>query len=318
MVPRFFWQAGAGLSAGWAMGRGFVWIVNRAKFTYDGFYMVFALAFGVFVYAATDALKASGFLAVYVSAIVIGNHSFVQKRSVTRFYDGLTWLAQIGMFLTLGLLVTPSRLVPVIGDGLLVSGFLMLAARPLATFLCLAPTGWNLQEKLFLSWVGLRGAVPIVLATFLLVARFPQAELLFNLVFFIVLTSAMLQGWSIPWAARLLGVSAPAERARPKPLEFTAPEGSNTELEEFIVPFNSAAAGRSIAQLSLPAESLVVLMGRGDSFLVPHGGSILEEGDTLMVLVSPETKAALQALLSQQRPPSETKPNGVEPSAWFG
>jgi cell volume regulation protein A len=319
LLPDFFWQSAIGAVWGIAAGRGAVWVANHAKFPYEGFYMVFFLAAAVFIYGGAEAVHGSGFLAVYVAAIAIGSQGFVQKKSVLRFYDGLTWLAQIGMFLALGLLVSPSQLPGVVPQGLALAAFLMFIARPLASYLCLWPTAWNWREKAFLSWVGLRGAVPIVLATYLLTAGLPEAPRLFNLVFFIVVASALLQGWSVSAAARLLRVGNEGPSAAPKPLELTNPEGSDTELEEFLVPFGSMASGMNIAALGLPPEAQVVLMGRNGEFLVPTSSSVLDEGDSLMVLADKETKAKVQALLSRQRQaPEKPKPPEDEPSHWFG
>jgi len=323
LLPDLLWQAGVGLLVGWALGRAAVFVANHARFATEGFTMVFFLAAGVFTYGLAETLGGSGFLAVYLSAIACGNRSFVQKKSVARFYDGLSWLAQIGMFLSLGLLVQPSALLPVLSQGLLVTAFLIFAARPIAVWLCLAPVGMRWRETAYVGWVGLRGAVPIVLATYLLVKDssggiLAGAPWLFNLVFFIVLGSALLQGWSVSQAARLLKVGSPTEKPKPKPLELTSQAGGDKDLEEFIVPFNSMAAGRSIAQLDLPDQSLVVLLGRNGEFLEPSGASVLEEGDTLMALVNPQTRSRLQALLAKQKPPG-AKPGGDdEPSHWFG
>lgn len=315
MLPLFFWQLTLGLALGWGLGRAAVWLANQARFAYDGFYMVFFLAFAVFTYGLTDFMKGSGFLAVYVAALVIGNHSFVQKKSVVRFYDGLSWLAQISLFLALGLLVAPSQLLgSVLSEGLMISAVLMFLARPLAAFLSLANTAWNWREKLFVGWVGLRGAVPIVLATYLLLGGAQDAQRLFHLTFFIVLSSALLQGWTVPAAARLLGAGELKAKDAPRPLEFTAPPTADSELEEFIVPFGSAAAGRTLAQLSLPKDANVVLMGRGGQFLEPNGASVLEEGDTLMVLASKETKGQVQATLARMKAAHDAPP----PNGWFG
>jgi cell volume regulation protein A len=211
LMPALLLQAALGLLVGWVLGQAAVFVANHARFTTEGFTMVFFLAAGVFTYGLAETLGGSGFLAVYLSAIICGNRSFVQKKSVTRFYDGLSWLAQIGMFLSLGLLVQPSALLPVLSQGLMVTAFLIFAARPLAVWMCLAPIGMHWREICYVGWVGLRGAVPIVLATYLLVKDSGQGLLtdapwLFNLVFFIVLGSALLQGWSVSPAARLLQV----------------------------------------------------------------------------------------------------------------
>jgi len=204
------------------------------------------------------------------------------------------------MFLTLGLLVFPSRIVPVIGVGLLVSAFLMFIARPASVFLSLSFANLRWREKAFVSWVGLRGAVPVVLATFPFTARYPDAEALFNVVFFIVLTSALLQGWSIPAVARFLSLDAPLVPKRHYPIEFAPLQGVDTQLVDLIVPYNSAAAGMSVVELGLPQDSLIVLISRNDDYLVPSGGTVLQGGDTLLVLVNKTNLPDVRAVLERQ------------------
>ena len=239
------------------------------------------------------------------AGLVAGNSEFVHKKSLLRFFDGLAWLSQIAMFVTLGLLVFPSQIIPIMGLGLLVSGFLMLVARPLSVFISLSFSKFQWREKAFISWVGLRGAVPIVLATFPLLAGLPDARLIFNLVFFIVLTSALLQGWSVPIAARVFKVDAPPELKRRYPLEFSPVQGVDTELVDLIVPYNSPAAGKPIVELGMPPDSLIVLVSRDDSFLVPSGGTVLQEGDTVLVLVNKNNLPQVRSVLSKQKPNDE-------------
>lgn len=300
----FVFQMGLGAAFGYGLGRGMVFMLNRLRLAYEGIYPVFSLAFAALVYGLTASVGGSGFLAVYVAGLVAGDAEFIHKKSLLRFFDGLAWLSQITMFLTLGLLVSPSQIVSIMGFGLLVSVFLMLIARPASVFLSLmfAELGW--KDKAFVSWVGLRGAVPIVLATFPLLAGLPDAQLMFNLVFFIVLTSALLQGWSIPSMARLLRVDAPHELRRKYPLEFSPMEGVDTELVDLIVPYNSAAAGKPIVELGMPQDSLIVLVSRNEEFLVPSGGTVLQEGDTILVLVNKENLPDTRAILAKQNTPT--------------
>lgn len=301
LATLFVVQMGLGGMFGYALGKVMVILLNRLRFSYEGVYPVFALAFACMIYSSTAVLGGSGFLAVYIAGIVLGNSDFVQKRSLFRFFDGLAWLSQIGMFLTLGLQAYPSRLGPVAGTGLLVSAFLMFVARPFSVFVALAPSKFDWREKLFISWVGLRGSVPIILATFPLLYGIPRADLLFNLVFFIVLTSALLQGWSISLAARALGLSLPAVRKKSYPLEFEPVAGSDTELVDLTVPYQSAVVGKSIVELGFPPDSLVVLIGRGDTYLVPSGGTVFEPGDTMLVLVNKTNLPQIREILSRKR-----------------
>jgi cell volume regulation protein A len=277
-----------------------IYILNRLRLPYEGIYPVFSLAYAALVYGFTTSVGGSGFLAVYVSGLVAANSEFIHKKSLLRFFDGLAWLSQITMFLTLGLLVFPSQIWSILGIGLLVSAFLMFIARPASVFISLlfARLGW--KEKAFVSWVGLRGAIPIVLATFPLLAGLPDAKLIFNLVFFIVLTSALMQGWSIPAVARLLGVAAPVTLKRHFPLEFSPVKGVDTELVDLIVPYNSAATGKPIVELGIPEDSLIVLVSRNEEFLVPSGGTVLQEGDTVLVLVNKNNLPVVREILSRQ------------------
>jgi cell volume regulation protein A len=305
LALHFIFQMGLGAAFGYGLGKAMVFFLNRLKLAYEGMYPVFSLAFAALVYGATTSIGGSGFLAVYIAGLVASNSEFVHKKSLLRFFDGLAWLSQIAMFVTLGLLVFPSQIMPIMGLGLLVSGFLMLIARPLSVFISLSLSRFQLREKAFVSWVGLRGAVPIVLATFPLLAGLPDAQLMFNLVFFIVLTSALFQGWSVPVAARILQVDAPPELKRRYPLEFSPVEGVDTELVDLIVPYNSPAAGKSIVELGMPPDSLIVLVSRGESFLVPSGGTVLQEGDTVLVLVNKDNLPRVRTILAKQKSAGE-------------
>lgn len=194
--------------------------------------------------AATDG--GNGFLAVYISGLVMGNRNFIHKNSLKRFHDGLAWLMQISMFLVLGLLVFPSRLVHVIGEGLAVSLLLMMVARPAGVFLITVLSGMTIREKTMVSWVGLRGAVPIILATFPLLAGIPKADMIFNMVFFIVLSSALLQGTTIPVIAKWLKVDAPIPVKPVYPIECAPTEKMKCDLTEIVIPENSAAGNKRL------------------------------------------------------------------------
>ena len=300
VVGLFVLQMGLGAAFGLGFGKVMVLALNRMRHAYEGLYPVTALAFAALTYALTATLGGSGFLAVYIAGMIAAESEFVHKKSLLRFFDGLAWLSQITMFVTLGLLVFPSRIVPVLGVGLLVSLFLMFFARPVSVFISLFLAKLHWKEKMFVSWVGLRGSVPVVLATFPFIAGYPGADVVFNIVFFIVLTSALLQGWSIPGVARFLGVDAPLERTRRYPIEFAPVKGVDTQLVDLIVPYDSLAVGSSIVELKLPRDSLIVLISRADDFLVPSGGTILQAGDTLLVLVNKGNLADVRAALARR------------------
>jgi cell volume regulation protein A len=204
LTTLFVLQISIGGVVGYVMGEAMRKIVNAIKLDHEGLYSVLSLALVLFTYGLTSSLGGNGFLAIYLAALVMRKGDFTHRESLLRFHDGLAWLMQITMFLILGLQVFPSRLPPIIGVGLLISAFLILVARPAGVFASLLFTNAPLEEKTFISWVGLRGAVPIILATFPLVSGIPQADFLFHLVFFIVLTSVLLQGPLIPAVAKFL------------------------------------------------------------------------------------------------------------------
>jgi cell volume regulation protein A len=277
-------QMALGALLGYIMGRVMVYLVNNLKLEYEGLYPVLSLSLVIFTYGAAAAVGGNGFLAVYMAGLVMGNKNFIHKKSLMRFHDGLAWLMQISMFLVLGLLVYPSRLVSVIGTGLAVSLFLMMVARPAGVFLNTIFSGMTVREKTMVSWVGLRGAVPIVLSTFPLLSNIPNADMIFNMVFFIVLTSALLQGTTIPLIAKWLGVDAPIFTKTVYPIECEPTGKMKCDMKELHIPDNSAVINKRILELDLPDGALIALIKRDDEFLVPSGGTELRAGDSLLVL----------------------------------
>ncbi|WP_223115460.1 potassium/proton antiporter [Luteimonas suaedae] len=214
LIPAFGLQMVVGALVGYAIGAGFPALLRRARLRVGGLALVVSIAAALLAYGLAGLLQGNGFLAAYMAGIVAGAREFPSRRTISMFQDGLAWLAQVMMFMTLGLLVFPSQLVEVLGPGLAVTAVLMFVARPLSVFLCLAPFrnyGW--RAKLFVSWAGLRGAVPIVLATFPIVAGVPGAQSIFNIVFFVVLLSSVIQGPTLGWLARRLGLNAPRPKA---------------------------------------------------------------------------------------------------------
>lgn len=306
LVPFFFQNMLLGGVIGFAMGKALKHIVNRIRLEYAGLYPVLTLSLVFLTYGLSTALGGNGFLSVYGAGLLMGNTNFVHKTSLVRFHDGLAWLMQITMFLTLGLLVFPSRLLPVALTGLLVSLFLIFAGRPLAVFLTLAPTAMDIRDKALVAWVGLRGAVPIVLATFPLLAGVPNSEMIFDVVFFTVLTSVALQGTSIVSVAKLLKVDAPRHRKRRYPIEFEPMEDVDTDLVEFIIPPNAVVAGKRIVDVGLPPGSLITLLSRNEQFLVPDGGTVLQENDVVLVLVTNAHAKQVGSILSAVRPPASS------------
>ncbi|ARS37785.1 potassium/proton antiporter [Pontibacter actiniarum] len=288
LVPLFFLQMSIGAVMGVVMGNVMAWTINRIKLGQEGLYPALTLAMLLFTFAFTNLINGNGFLAVYTSAVILGNRNFIHKRSLTRFYDGVAWLSQILMFLTLGLLVFPSQVVPVAGAGLLISLFLIFVARPASVFLSLAFFNASWRDKLYVSWVGLRGAVPIVFATYPLLAGVEKSGLIFNIVFFIVLTSVMLQGTTLQLVADWLGLSEVDDSLKRVQLGEELGYDAKNELVELQLSAGSAAVGKSLVELQLPKSSLIVLIDRGGKFVTPVGATVLQAYDKLMVMVDSE------------------------------
>lgn len=289
LVWSFFLQMGLGLVIGLLMGRATTFIINRAQLDHEGLYPALSLSLVLLTYSLTAWIGGNGFLAVYVAGVAMNTQAYLHKRSLTRFHDGLAWLMQIAMFLALGLLVYPSRLVPVMGIGLLVSAFLMFVARPLSVYLSLAGSRFDLRAQTLIGWVGLRGAVPIILATFPLVAGVPGSERFFDIVFFIVLVSTLLQGTTIPAVARWLGVQGPAYAPEP----IGSGEPVRRRLVEFLIPEASPIVGRQVVRAALPASAQVVLIRRYDGYIIASGSTRFRRGDVVLTLADDEAIEAL-------------------------
>ncbi|MEL7707280.1 potassium/proton antiporter [Citromicrobium bathyomarinum] len=220
LVPQFLLQMVLGAAVGFGAGYLLPEILKRSQYRHGGLAFVISIAAALIAYGLASVLGGNGFLAAYVAGLTAGNRTYRASTIVSTFQDGLAWLAQVVMFLTLGLLITPSNLTGVIAPGLAITFILMFVARPVSVFLCLAPFrqfGW--RAKLFVSWAGLRGAVPIVLATFPIVAGVPSAFTIFNIVFFVVLLSSIIQGPTINWLANRLGLRAEQDVAGPVPAD---------------------------------------------------------------------------------------------------
>lgn len=295
----FIWmfakQIVIGALVGIVLGKLAIKLVNKINLNAEGLYPVLLLSVVFFTYSLANMLDGNGFLAVYVAGVILGNADFVHKKSMLRFYDGQAWLLQIVMFLTLGLLVYPSEIPPVAGYGVLLAAILILLARPIAVFICLLPFRYNFREMLFISWVGLRGAVPIVFATYPLLAGVEQAHMIFNIVFFIAIASVALQGTSLVYAAELLGLIDHSEDQKSHGFEL---EGYSTDLIELSVGETCTVAGKALVDAQLPENALIVLIKRQGKFVTPNGNTILTPGDKLMVMVdNADTLQRVQGML---------------------
>ncbi|MBL7965010.1 MAG: potassium/proton antiporter [Flavobacteriales bacterium] len=286
LVPMFLLQMTIGGLMGYGMGLLMTRAINRIKLDFDGLYPVLLLALIMLTFAATDVLGGNGFLAVYIAGIMMGNDDFLHKKSLIRFYDGQAWLMQIVMFLALGLLVNPRELVPVMGAGVGISLVLMFIARPLAVMLTLIPFRMSFAKQLMISWVGLRGAVPIVLATYPMMAGLEHAGLIFNIVFFIVITSVALQGTTLPVVARWLGLERPESARSLSPYDQEISTELRGELRRVLVGPQSTAVGRSMVQMHFPLSTLATRINRGSVHIFPSGATRLEAGDVVTMITS--------------------------------
>lgn len=277
-------QMVVGAVAGYLIGRLAVWTINRIALNNHSLYSVLLLAFIFFSFAFTDLIRGNGYLAVYISGLVVGNHKLTQKRSLTVFFDGFTWLMQIIMFLTLGLFVNSDELlqpeVLILGVG--VGAFMILVARPLTVFACLAPfRRFTARARLYVSWVGLRGAVPILFATYPLMARIEHAELLFNVVFLSTIISLMVQGTTVSGMANLLGL---AYEEREATFDVKMHEDMKSALTEVEVNETMLGSGHTLREIVLPENTLVMMVCRDGDYFVPRGKTELKLGDKLLVI----------------------------------
>jgi cell volume regulation protein A len=286
LLFQFAKQMLIGAFAGYILGKMMVWVINKIQLDTEGLYPVLIMAMIFLTFSSTHLLGGNGFLAVYLSAMVLGSNNFLHKKSIIRFYDGQAWLMQIVMFLTLGLLVFPSRIWPVMGIGLLISAVLIFLARPIAVFISLSFFKMKTRDKLFISWVGLRGAVPIVFATYPLIAGITKADMIFNLVFFISVSSVLLQGTLLHLVADWLKVTVPQKAKRITALDHELYDTVKSELVEIILAGNSGAVGKAIVKLKLPNSALIVLIVREGKYIQPSGSTVLEEGDKLLMLAN--------------------------------
>ena len=300
LAPMFLQQMLLGALLGYGMGRAMAWIVNHVRLQVEGLYPVLTVALTLLTYAGVTVLGGNGFLAVYLAGLMMARSDFIHKRSLLRFQDGLAWLMQIAMFLVLGLLVFPSRLSAVAGVALLASLFLIFVARPVSVALTLLPFRLPVRDQALVAWMGLRGAAPIILATFPCLAGLPQADLIFDIVFFVVLTSVLIQGTALTAVGRWLGVTEERPVPPPAPLEVTRSDCLKGELLELVVPSGSTAVGRQVLELGLPKEALIVLIGRGNEHIVPAGNTVLAPGDHLLILADQAALAATRQVFARE------------------
>ena len=301
MAWLFTRQLGIGLVVGVAVGAGAVWAFRRLSLETAGLYPVASIATAGIAYGGAAIVDGSGFLAVYLAGLALGGAHIPAKRTITAFHEGLAWVAQIALFLSLGLLVFPSQLGDVLVDGTLIALVVAFVARPLATALATAFDRFSARERLVLGWAGLRGAVPVVLATFPVISGVPNSLEYFNIVFFAVVISTIVQGTTFEPLARALGVTT-ARPALPRPLAETGTiRALGAEVVEFVVGDGDAIAGRRVRELGLPREALVSVIVRGDEAILPRGSTRIEAGDRLHVVVRQEVARGFPELIERWR-----------------
>jgi cell volume regulation protein A len=301
MAGLFAKELAIGLVAGLLIARLVVIAFRRLDFVAPGLYPVASVTAAALSFGLAEVAHGSGFLAVYLTGLGLGSARIPAKRSVVAFHEGLAWVAQISMFLTLGLLVFPSQLGDVALEGTAIALILALVARPAAAYLATVGSGFTLGERTALGWGGLRGAIPVVFATFPVTAGVGDAVETFNIVFFAVLISTLLQGTTFERVARALGVTT-AQPALPRPLaESGTIRALGAEVVEYPVAPDDAAVGARIRDLGLPRDALVNVIVRGERALPPRGSTRIEAGDSLHIVVSREAAAELEGMLDRWR-----------------
>lgn len=283
-VGRLILQLGVGAIAGIVIGYITVWIVNRIHAGNEFLYPVLVIACCFFAFTLTNLVGGNSYLAVYISGVVVGNNKIVLKRTIATFFGGFSWLVQIVMFLTLGLLVNPHELLQIAVPGIMLGVFMIFIARPAAVYLCLAPfRRYTFKAKTYIGWVGLRGAVPIIFATYALMSpAVGQARFMFNIVFFITILSLLIQGTTVTRMARWLGLT---EEVEPRHFSgFELPEEVTAASREQAVTAELLTEGSTLSEITLPPETLVILVKRGDAYLVPKGNTRLYIGDVLLLI----------------------------------
>lgn len=283
-------QLTIGTLLGYLLGRLAVVIINRIRMDNISLYPVLLLILGIFIFSVTFYLKGNGYLAVYIAGLVIGNSRFAHKRTSMNFMDGFAWMSQILLFLTLGLLVNPSELLPVLIPGVIIALFMIFIARPLTVFLCLVPfKKISLRDKAYISWVGLRGAVPIIFAILPLAADVPGARTVFNIVFVITIVSLLYQGTTLPVVARWLGLADKPNKYRSfEDFDVEFSEEIKSAMTEILITEETLKHGKNLMEMPLPDKTLAVMIKRENKFFVPTGQTELYSGDKLLVISDDE------------------------------
>lgn len=270
--------------AGYLLGKLAIIIINKINLPNQSLYPILLLSFVFFIFTITDLIKGNGYLAVYIAGIMVGNTKITNRKEISTFMDGMTWLFQIIMFLTLGLLVNPHEMLGIAIVATLIGIFMILIARPLSVALCLLPfRKMPVRSKVFISWVGLRGAVPIIFATYPVVAGVDDSNQIFNIVFFITILSLVIQGSTISWFAKLLHLDTPLEKTG-NDFGVELPDEIDSSLHDLVLTEEMLAKGDRLKDMDIPKGTLVMLVKRGDEFIIPNGTVQLHAGDKLLLI----------------------------------
>ncbi len=292
-------QLAVGAALGVAVGLGGRELLKRNPLPTGGLYPALTLALAFLAYGVTTLLGGSGFLAVYLAGMVLGKAHLPYHGGLLRVHDALAWLSQIGMFLVLGLLVFPSRLLDVAGTGIALALVLVVVARPAVVALCLAPFRYPWRETAYIGWVGLRGAVPIILATFPVLAGAPGADRIFHLVFFIVVANTLVPGATVAWLTRRLGLQTKEPPAPQAVLAIESRVPLEGELLSFHIDEALVVAGVPLEELDFPEGSSVMLIVRGNRLVPPKGSTVFEPGDHVYLVTQPEDRALMQLMFGR-------------------
>jgi cell volume regulation protein A len=292
-------QLAMGGAVGTGVGYGGRYLLSRLSLPTGGLYPVMTLALGLVAFGLATLVHGSGFLSVYLAGLLLGNGPLPYRAGLLRVHDALAWLSQVGMFLILGLLIYPSRLLDVAPVGLAIALLLAIAVRPLVVWLCLVPFKYPQREVLYIGWVGLRGAVPIVLATFPVLAGAPGAERLFDVVFFIVVANALVPGATVAWVTQRLGLQSKEPPAPQAVLAIESRQPLKGELMSFYIDEALLVTGVPLKDLEFPEESAVAMIVRGDHIVPPKAGTTLQPGDHVYVIARPEDRPLIQLMFGR-------------------
>ena len=284
IIPMFLQQMILGGVAGIAFGISSKYIINKIKLDFEGLYPVLVITLMFITFSATDFVGGNGFLAIYICAVYLGNQDLIHKKTILKMFDGLAWLMKIVLFLTLSLLVFPSHIILYMGIGILISVFLIIVARPIGVFISLMFFKMKMKRRFYISWVGLRGAVPIVFATYPLLAGIDKAHMIFNIVFFISVTSILIQGTTLSIVAKWLRVALPEQAKKLTATDLLLSENPKAEMKEILITSACFAVDKKIVELGFPKNAIIAMIIRDNNYITPNGATVIKAQDTLVLL----------------------------------